>query len=63
MELENRPDVSDEDLTCYECIPAMTIRRALEEMQGRMPPARWESVVNEALRRGLITEQDMAAWK
>ena len=63
MELENRPDVPDEDLTHYEGIPAMTVRRALEDMRDRMPPERWRAVVDEALRRDLIGEQDAAVWK
>lgn len=63
MELENRPDVPDEDLATYEGIPATTARRALDDMRNRMPPDRWETVVDEALRRELIIEQDAAAWK
>jgi predicted transcriptional regulator of viral defense system len=63
MELENRPDVSDEDLTHYEGVPATTVRRALEDMRDRMPPERWRAVVDEALRRDLIGERDAAAWK
>ncbi|PZQ89815.1 MAG: hypothetical protein DI534_08530 [Leifsonia xyli] len=63
MELENRPDMPDEDLTHYESIPATTVRRALEDMRDRMPPNRWEAVVDEALRRDVIAEQHAAAWK
>lgn len=63
MELENRPDVPDEDLTRYEGILATTVRRALEDMRHRMPPDRWEALVDEALRRDLIGEQDVATWK
>lgn len=63
MELENRPDVSDEDITHYEGIPATTVRRALEDMRDRMPLERWRAVVDEALRRDLIGEQDAAVWK
>lgn len=63
MELENRPDVSDEDLIHYEGVPATTVRRALEDMRDRMPPERWRAVVDEALRRELIGEQDAAVWK
>lgn len=63
MELENRPDVPDEDLTHYESIPATTVRRALADMRDRMPPDRWEALVGEALLRDLIGEQDEAAWK
>ena len=63
MELENRPDVPDEDLTHYEGIPATTVRRALEDMRDRMPPERWRAVVDEALRRDLIGEQDATVWK
>ena len=63
MELENRPDVPDEDLTRYEGIQATTVGRALEDMRDRMPPDRWEAMVNEALRRDMIGEQGAAAWK
>lgn len=63
MELESRPDVSDEDLTHYEGVPATTVRRALEDMRDRMPTERWRAVVDEALRRDLIGEQDAAVWK
>lgn len=63
MELENRPDVPNEDLTRYAGVPATTVRRALEDMRDRMPPDRWGAVVYEALRRDLISEQDATAWK
>ena len=63
MELENRPDVPDEDLTRYEGIPVTTVQRALKDMRSRMPPDRWEVMVDEALRRDLIDEQDTAVWK
>ncbi len=63
MELENRLDVPDGDLTHYEGVPATTVRRALADMRDRMPPDRWEAVVDAALRRDLIGEQDAAVWK
>lgn len=63
MELENRSDVLDEDLTRHEGIPATTVQRALGDMRHRMPPDRWEALVDEALRRDLIGEQDVDAWK
>lgn len=63
MELENRPDVPEDDLTHHEAIPATTVQRALEDMRDRMPPDRWEDMVDEALRRDLIVEQDPAAGK
>ncbi len=63
LQLENRFDVPDEDLTHYEGVPATTVRRALEDMRNRMPPDRWESVVVQALCRGLISEQEAAAWR
>ena len=61
MELENRPEVLDEDLTSYEGVQATTVRRALEDMRDRMPPDRWEAAVEQALRRELIGEQEAAA--
>lgn len=63
MELENRPDVSEADLTRYEGIPATTIQRALEDMRHRMPPDRWEALVDEALRRELIGDQEATMRK
>ena len=63
MDLENRPDVTDADFTHHEGIPATTVRRALEDMKHRMPLDRWEALVDEALRRELITDQDVASWK
>jgi len=63
MELESRPDVLDEDLTCYEGIQATNVRRALGDMRDRMPPDRWEALVDEALRRDLIGERDTTMWK
>lgn len=63
MELENRPDVPDEDLTRYEGVPATTVRRALGDMRARMPPDRWEALLDQALRRELIGEQEAAAWR
>jgi predicted transcriptional regulator of viral defense system len=63
LELKNRVDVPDEDLTHYEGIPATTIRRALQDMQHRMPPDRWETLVDEALRRELIDELGIASRK
>lgn len=63
MELENRLDVPDEDLTSHNGVPATTVQRALEDMRDRMPPDRWRAVVDEALRRDMIDEQDANAWK
>lgn len=63
MELENRPDVPDDDLTRYEGIPATTVRRALEDMRLRMPTDRWEALIDEALRRELVDGQNVATWK
>lgn len=63
MELESRTDVPDDDVTQYEGIPATTVRRTLEDMRHRMPPDRWEVIVDEALRSDLIGEQHVAAWK
>lgn len=63
MELQSRRDVPDEDLTRYEGIAVTTVRRALEDTRDRMPPDRWEAIVDEALRRDLIGEHDAAVWK
>ena len=63
MDLETRPDVTDADLTQYEGIPATTVRRALEDMKHRMPPDGWEALVDEALRRELINDQDAGMRK
>lgn len=61
MSLENRPDVPDADLTHYEGISATMVRRALRDMKHRMPAERWDALLDEALRRELIGDQDIAA--
>ncbi|GAA4394041.1 hypothetical protein GCM10023167_23680 [Brevibacterium pityocampae] len=43
--------------TEHEGIPGTTVRRALEDMQDRMPPDRWTALVAEAHRRTLIRPQ------
>lgn len=63
MELENRPDVPAGDLTEYEGIAAATVRRTLEDMRHRMPPDRWEALVDDSVRRELIGDQDIATSK
>ncbi|MGO1181645.1 MAG: type IV toxin-antitoxin system AbiEi family antitoxin domain-containing protein [Micrococcaceae bacterium] len=63
MELETRSDVPDEDLTHYEGAPATTVRRALADMRDRMPADRWEALVDEALRRDVVDEKDVDAWR
>lgn len=63
MELENRPDVSDADLTVHEGVPGTTVRRALEDMKHRMPPDRWEALVGEASRRGLVDDEEVGMLK
>lgn len=60
IELEFRTDVPDEELTRYEGIPATTIRRALSDVRHRMPRERWLKVVDQAWRRGLINQRDLA---
>lgn len=60
IDLEARADVPDEDLTHYEGIPATTVRRALKDVHDRMPPERWKVVVNQARRRELIDDRDVA---
>ncbi|MFT4123147.1 MAG: hypothetical protein QM635_04870 [Microbacteriaceae bacterium] len=59
MELENRSDVLDEDLTRHEGVRATTVRRALQDMRDRMLPDRWQAFVVQALRREPIGEQDI----
>lgn len=61
MELEHRTDVPDAELTEYEGIPATTVRRALEDMRHRMPPDRWEALVDQALRRDVIGTGEIPA--
>lgn len=61
MDLEARSDVADDDLTHYEGIPATTVGRALADMRDRMPRERWNSLVEEALRRELLDEQARGA--
>ncbi|WP_159611058.1 type IV toxin-antitoxin system AbiEi family antitoxin domain-containing protein [Glutamicibacter sp. JC586] len=54
VELEQRMDVADEDLTHYEGVPSTTVGRALSDIRGRMPWNRWKSLVDQAHRRDLI---------
>lgn len=63
MDLENRPNLPDEDLTMLDGVPATTVRRAIDDVRDRMPPDRWQSVVDEALQRGLIDRRDLARWE
>lgn len=63
MELENRRDVPDADLTRYEGIPATTVGRALRDVHHRMPTDRWEALVDEAVRRELIDTGDAVTQK
>lgn len=56
MELEPRPDIHDEDLTQYEGIPATTVERALQDMRHRMPPDRWQALVDQAWRHEFIND-------
>lgn len=60
MQLETRSDVPDDDLTLTEGIPSTTVRRALDDLQGRMPPERWTALVEEARHRDLIDDHDVA---
>ena len=54
MELEHRSDISDEDLTDLDGIPATTVGRALIDVRETMPPERWHEMVADAQRRYLI---------
>ena len=63
MDLENRPDVSDVELTRYENIPATTVQRALKDMEHRMPHDRWAALVAQAVRRALIEQGDVTMRK
>lgn len=58
MTLEPRFDVTDEDLTTYEGIPATTVRRSLEDIRDRVPTERWLDIVEEAARLGMLSGQD-----
>lgn len=59
MELEGRADVSDTDIGEYEGIPSTTVTRALQDMRLRMPPDRWDKIVEEAHRQNLLDDQDV----
>ncbi|GMA33210.1 hypothetical protein GCM10025875_32020 [Litorihabitans aurantiacus] len=61
MELTHRTDVPAGDVTRYQGVAATTVRRALLDVRGRMPPDRWEALVGQALRRALIDEHPAAA--
>lgn len=60
VDLEARADVPDDDLTHYESIPATTVPRALRDLRDRMPPERWKALVDQAHRRELIDDHDVA---
>ena len=60
MELEIRTDVSEDDLTQIEGLPATTVRRALDDIRDRMPPERWDALVDEARRREFIDAHGIA---
>ncbi|MCJ1689084.1 type IV toxin-antitoxin system AbiEi family antitoxin domain-containing protein [Rathayibacter sp. VKM Ac-2927] len=62
LDLQNRTDLSDHELTRYEGVPATTVRRALEDMEHRMPPDRWSALVEEAGRRELVEDQEVRTW-
>ncbi len=54
LELENRADIADADLTVHAGIATTTLQRAFQDMRGRIPPHRWESLLAEASRRELM---------
>lgn len=54
MELEDRSDVPDVDLTRYRGIAATTVERTLEDMRQRMSFTRWNAFFDEAQQRGLL---------
>lgn len=58
IELERRTDVPVEDITTYEGIRSMTVRRALVEVRNRIPHERWADLLKQALRRELLTSAD-----
>lgn len=58
IDLEYRTDVPDDDLTHLEGIPATTARRALMDVRERMPPERWTTLVEQALRSDLVDSRD-----
>lgn len=59
VDLEDRTDVPDGDLTQYEGIPTTTVQRALEDVRDRIPAERWKALVGQALTRELIDERDV----
>ncbi|MHA3722714.1 type IV toxin-antitoxin system AbiEi family antitoxin domain-containing protein [Leucobacter sp. HY1910] len=58
MELDYRPDVIDSDLEMHEGILSTTVRRALIDMERRIPPDRWADVRDQARERGLLNDFD-----
>ncbi|MGO4454285.1 type IV toxin-antitoxin system AbiEi family antitoxin domain-containing protein [Arthrobacter sp. RAF14] len=60
IELEIRVDIEDGDLTRYEGIPATTVRRALDDVYGRIPVERWATIVDQAWTRDLIDDRELA---
>lgn len=60
MVLETRPDVANSDVTSYEGILSTTVQRALQDMYSRAPYERWEALLDQASRRGLIDDDETA---
>jgi predicted transcriptional regulator of viral defense system len=63
IDLENRRDLNDSDITFHEGIAITTFPRALDDVKHRMPRDRWELLVEMAWRRELIDDEEMAKLK
>ncbi|WP_336794224.1 type IV toxin-antitoxin system AbiEi family antitoxin domain-containing protein [Gordonia malaquae] len=61
IDIEHRADIAGTDLTEYSGVRATTVRRALHDLGDRMSPDRWRTLVAQATRRELISEQEASA--
>lgn len=55
LDLEYRPDITDEDLWFHEGVLMTTVQRALIDMRPRMPRERWSELVRVAERQDLVS--------
>jgi predicted transcriptional regulator of viral defense system len=59
LDLEYRTDVDPEEITEYEGVPSTTLLRALIDTRQRIPSDRWEAIIDQARRAGLVDVRDV----
>jgi predicted transcriptional regulator of viral defense system len=63
VSLEHRVDIQWADLTTHHSIRGTTVACALHEVRARTPVDRWTPMVDQAMRRDLLDENDAAALR